>query len=68
VAVRFGAWIGAAVALLLVVAGAVLELAGGTGLEADEAFSFAYVVIAGPVGALVASQHPRIRSAGSSRG
>jgi hypothetical protein len=57
--VRFGAWLGAAAALLLVVVGGALELAGGTGLEADEAFSFAYVVIAGPVGALVASRHPR---------
>ena len=57
--VRGRAWIGAAAALVLVVVGAGLELAGGTGLEADELFSFAYVVIAGPVGALVASRHPR---------
>jgi hypothetical protein len=57
--VRFGAWLGAAVALLLALVGAVLELAGGAGLEADEAFSFAYVLIAGPVGALVASRHRR---------
>ena len=49
----------AAAALVLVVAGAVAELAGGTGLEADDASSFAYVAIAGPVGALVATRHRR---------
>jgi hypothetical protein len=48
-----------AAALALVVAGAALALAAGTGFGALTAFLLAYVVVSGAVGALVASRQPR---------
>jgi hypothetical protein len=56
---RVAAWACAALGLALVAAGSALTAAGGTALGWEDVYSFVYVLVAGPVGALVASRHPR---------
>jgi hypothetical protein len=56
---RIGAWACAILGLVLVAAGSALTAAAGTPLGREDVFSFVYVLVAGPVGALVASRHPR---------
>lgn len=56
---RAGAWASGAIALVLAVAGGALTLVADAPLGSDEVFSLAYVLIAGTVGALVASRQPR---------
>lgn len=57
---RLAAWACAGLGLVLVATGSVLAAAADTRLLGwEDVFSFVYVLVAGPVGALVASRHPR---------
>jgi hypothetical protein len=56
---RLAAWACGAIALVLVAVGTALTVAADKPLASEDAYSLVYVVVAGTVGALVASRHPR---------